>query len=306
MPLNTTELERLTQAAIDLALKLKLERRIIVELRELFRQMTDDLRLSVQLTGSAPNAQLYSDDFLGILSRQSRRVSAAFSDRVANFLYDALDQLEPDAPLEEIEEDSIAALFLLAGATGVTVRALIDKMRADTRLKVQAFNAEQSRLDAATITRTNQKQMDAAVAKATADLLEAEPGVTPSRADVAKKAAGTFKNTGFNRVNTIASTFSQKQAENTKDEEREEFFNLRNGFGAVAQGIPPLIEIVIWQTEEDELVRHNGFNHVAANQQVRVGGFFTVSGEQLRKPGDPNGSMGNIAGCRCAALIIIR
>lgn len=305
MPLNTTELERLTQSAIDLALKMKLERRVIIELRELFREMAEDFRLAVQLTGSAPNAQLYSDDFLGILSRQSRRTSAAFSDRVANFLDDALAQIEPGTPPEEVEEDSIAALLLLAGASGVTVSALIDKLRADTRTRVQDFNAAQSRTDTGIITRTNQREMDAAIARATAEL-DADPDIVPTRAAIAKRASGDFLNRGFRRVDMIAATFTQKIAENTKNIEREEFFNVRNGFGAVAQGVPQLEEVVIWQTREDDRVRADGFNHVSANQQVREGGFFTVSGEQLRFPGDPNGSIGNIANCRCAALTIIR
>lgn len=306
MPLNTTEAERLAQSAIDLAEKLRLERRMIIELRELFREVTEDLRISLQLTGSPPNAQDYFDDFLGILIRHSRRVSSAFIDRVLAFLDEALADIdEATVTPEEVEEDSILALLLIARASGTTVAALLDKLRVDVRTGVKEFNAEQSRIDTATITRTNQRHMDEATAGAIAEL-EADPAAVVTRVTVAALAAKKFLNRAFNRANTIAATFTQKIAENTKDIERDRFFDLRNGFGAVAQGIPQAEEIVIWQTREDELVRVGDFNHVAANQQVRQGGFFTVSGEQLRIPGDPRGSMGNIAGCRCGAVLVIR
>ena len=305
MPLNVTETERLTQAALDLALKLRLEQRIIRELRELFREMVDDMRLSIEVTGNPPNAQLYSEDIMGIMSRHSRRVSAAFSDRVAAFLSDALDQInEGTAEIEEVDENSLVVLLILSRARGTTVSALIDKLRADTRLAVQQFNAQQSAADTAIITRTNQKEMDLAVAKATAQF--AEEGVTPTRAQVAETSSRSFLDRSFNRINTIAATFTQKIAENTKDVERENFYDLVNGFDAMALGLEPIAEIVIWQTEEDDRVRNGPvYNHVNANQQVRRNGFFTVSGEQLRIPGDPNGSLKNIIRCRCDAITVI-
>ena len=307
MPLNATEAERLAQSIIDLAEKMRLERRMITELRELFREVTEDLRISLQLTGSPPNAQEYFDDFLGILIRHSRRVSFAFSERVLAFLDAVLADIdETTIALEEVEEDSILALLLLARASGTTVAALLDKLRVDVRTGVKTFNTEQSRIDAATITRTNQREMDAATASATAEL-EADSSAVVTRATIAALAAKKFLSRAFNRANTIATTFTQKIAENTKNIEREGFFSLRNGFGAIAQGIHQAEEIVMWQTREDARVRVGLiFNHVAANQQVREGGFFIVSGEQLRFPGDPVGSMGNIAGCRCSAVTVIR
>jgi len=43
MPLNTTDAELRTAAAVDLAEKLRLENRQITELRELFRNMAEDM-----------------------------------------------------------------------------------------------------------------------------------------------------------------------------------------------------------------------------------------------------------------------
>ncbi len=303
MPLNTTDAEQLQTAANDLAEKIRLERRITIELRELFREMTTDLAANVELTGEAQNAQIYTDDFLGILSRHSRRVSSAFAGRILDFLEPQFDE-ENSTLLAETEDDNLAALILLAGALGTTVPKMLQRMKASVRTSVQAFNATQAVSDTAIITATNQRQLDSAVADAAATL-EEEVGVAPTNIAIAALAARIFLRKAFNRANTIATTFTQKIAESTKNIERQAFFNLRNGFNAVAQGIPLAEEIEMWQTQEDDRVRENGFNHVAANQQVREGGFFTVSGEQLAFPGDPNGSAGNIMGCRCSVIIVI-
>ena len=52
MALNTTLAERRTAAANDLADKLKLERRAIIELREFFNQMGDTWGRSTRLLGA--------------------------------------------------------------------------------------------------------------------------------------------------------------------------------------------------------------------------------------------------------------
>jgi Phage Mu protein F like protein len=59
-----------------------------------------------------------------------------------------------------------------------------------------------------------------------------------------------------------------------------------------------------WTTVEDDRVRGTNpkdeFSHVEADGQQRgVGEPFDVSGEELMRPGDPNGSAGNVINCRC-------
>lgn len=52
-----------------------------------------------------------------------------------------------------------------------------------------------------------------------------------------------------------------------------------------------------WIATYDERTRHS---HAAADGQVtKLSGTFTVDGEKLAFPGDPNGSAGNIINCRC-------
>jgi uncharacterized protein with gpF-like domain len=62
-----------------------------------------------------------------------------------------------------------------------------------------------------------------------------------------------------------------------------------------------------WSTAGDLRVRgakgKSRFNHVKANNQKRsMEKPFNVSGELLMRPGDPNGSPGNIINCRCVIL----
>ena len=59
-----------------------------------------------------------------------------------------------------------------------------------------------------------------------------------------------------------------------------------------------------WLTQRDGFVRET---HTEADgQEVATGRSFTVGGESLRHPGDPNGSAANVINCRCTQLPIIR
>jgi len=61
-----------------------------------------------------------------------------------------------------------------------------------------------------------------------------------------------------------------------------------------------------WFSQKDDKVRESfNYDHVAADgQRVQIGQPFIVSGEALRYPGDPSGSLGNIINCRCFAIPI--
>lgn len=58
-----------------------------------------------------------------------------------------------------------------------------------------------------------------------------------------------------------------------------------------------------WQSANDDRVRSDMFNHIAANgEEVGLEEEFIATGEALRYPGDYMGSAGNIIRCRCIAL----
>jgi hypothetical protein len=54
---------------------------------------------------------------------------------------------------------------------------------------------------------------------------------------------------------------------------------------------------VVWKATDDDRTRDD---HAEADgQEVPAGDYFTVGGEQLLYPGDPDGSLGNTENCRC-------
>ncbi len=289
MPLNTTDAELSAAAALDLAEKMKLERQQIIELRRLFTDMANDMEAFVAETGQPPSATFYEDDLRGILAKQGRRVSASFSGQVVNFLEE-----EPD------DESIIEELALVALVGGRTVTEFIDKIRNDVRRRNQAFIADQVTADTRIITATNQREMDAAVLSARAGIID--DGRTPTNAEVARTSSRDFKNRGFSRAPTIATTFTQKIAEGVKDIERNEFFSARNGIPSVVANVPQVVEVEIWVTIGDEVVRPT---HVAVDFEPKDDFGWVVGGEFLKFPGDPNGSPGNIINCRCSIQPVI-
>lgn len=289
MPLNTTDAELSAAAAADLAEKLKLERQQIIELRRLFRDMSIDMQAFVAETGNPPSASVYEDDIRGILAKQGRRVSTAFSGQIVGFLDE-----QPD------EESIIQDIALIAAISGLTAGDLIDKVRNDVRRRNQAFVSDQVTADTRFITATNQREMDAATLSARAAIID--DGRIPTNTEVARIASTDFRNRGFARSPTIAATFTQKIAEGVKDIERNTFFNARNGFPAVAADVPQLKEEEIWVTVGDENVRPT---HIAVDFEPKDDFGWTVGGEFLKFPGDPNGSPGNIINCRCSIQPVI-
>lgn len=78
------------------------------------------------------------------------------------------------------------------------------------------------------------------------------------------------------------------------------------GSNAMMQRFRDDLQYQQWFTQKDDKVRENlDFDHVEADgQRVEIGQSFIVSGESLRYPGDPSGSLGNIINCRCFAIPI--
>lgn len=289
MPLNTTDAELSAAAALDLAEKIKLERQQIIELRRLFTDMSLDMQAFVAETGNPPNAAAYEDDLRGILAKQGRRVSTAFSGQIVGFLDE-----QPD------DESVIEEIALIAAVAGLTAGDLIDQIRNDVRRRNQVFIAEQVTADTRIITATNQREMDAAVVSARASIID--DGRTPTNAEVARTSSRNFKNRGFSRAPTIAATFTQKIAEGVKDIERSTFFTARNGIPAVVADVPQIEEVEIWVTIGDEAVRPT---HIAVDFQEKDDFGWVVGGEFLKFPGDPAGSAGNIINCRCSIQPVI-
>ncbi len=297
MPLNASEQDLREAAAESLAKKLKLERRFIRELNELYREISADYRAFTAVTGSAPNADVYLDDMTGLHARQARRVSTAFQGETLDFLED--NATNGNEPLAWV-------MAALAVSQGMSLIRLIEKMRAEVRTRVLQFNALQVATDSRLTIKTVQKFIDVSLDQSR-DILTSNLERPPTNTELAIAASRDFRRRGLNHSPTIAATFTQRISENTKNTEKEVFFNERNGINTTAVGIPQLEESRVWISQGDERVRRGTFDHVAADMDEDEGGIFTVSGEQLRFPGDRSlgASRGNTINCRCGAEVVV-
>jgi len=283
MPLNTTRKERAEQAAIDLNQKLRLESATRARLNELFRQMRRDLESVYSETGQSINAENYADDVRGILAAGDRRTAEAFTGRITDFIEEN----------SENEDDTlIAALVVLSTTAGKTLNELVTSMKRRVRNLTINFVSREIVRDTASIVATNQVEIDSAIASAISD----ESNTT--REKIGRSASRDFGKRAKQRASTIAATTTQKIAEGVKQIERDEFFEMRNGFSAIADGIPQIDEREVWVTVGDSRVREA---HIEADETEKVDGFFSVGGELLRYPGDENGSAANTINCRCSA-----
>ncbi len=284
MPLNGTREEQVRRAALDEAAKMRLESRLVLDLRGIFRDMSEDIE-----TGVVQVADSFRDDFLGVFLRQGRRVSREFSGHTLDYIAE-----NEDAP---VGQDFLA----VAGVLGWTFEQLMQQLRSQARTDIQQFTLELSKQQANYVTRTNQKEIDTSMAIAKSKLDE-EEGPEPTVAAVAALAAAEFRERAFNRAPTISATYTQVSAEGTKSIERQAVLSRRNGFNAALAGIKPLTDDEIWVTVGDEVVRPA---HVEADGQVKKNGTFVVKDQLLRFPGDTSlgATLDNTVNCRCSAVM---
>ena len=299
MALNSTDSEKVKQAAKDLADKLKLERRMIIELRSFFKTVSTDLALTYAQTGVPPSADDYVEDLFGIINRQYSRTAKKFSKQISSFLRNK----------KNTKTQVVKDLTRIAQVRGVTLSTVIESLETQVALEIARFVEASSIRDTALITATNQKEIDKAVIRADTELRE-DLERTPTRSEVSSKASKGFKQRSFNRVGAIAATTTQGAAEGTKQIERDNFYTIANSVEAREAGIKPRDPTEIWVTQGDNLVRDGDgskFNHLAADFQEKKEGVFRVSGEFLRYPGDRSlgASAGNTINCRCSAVTVI-
>jgi hypothetical protein len=262
---------------------MKLERRAVIEWRELFRDMSSDMEMFVAETRQSPSAAVYNDDVAGNLVRQNRRVVNAFSDQVLDFVEDNPDEVDSEG---------------LAAALGITIAVLIDRLRNASANAKRQFIQNNVRVDTPLISRTNQTDMDTAVASAIA------LNQTASNQEIARASSKDFKNRAFNRANTISATVTQKAAEGAKQIERDTLANVQTQMDVRVAGVDPIKTDEFWISMGDNIVRGS---HIAADGQKKEGGVFTVQGQSLRFPGDTSlgATANNVIGCRCSALTSI-
>lgn len=293
MAFINSQRQRRRFAAEQLAKKMKLERKLLIDLRDFFRQLSRDFRIRYSRDAVTPDPITYIPELQGLLSKNYRKTAKAFDSTLANFL---------QANINNPKEPVIQNLMLIAQAQGVTVQDYIADIRNASLLNADQLIRLNSETDSRRITRTNGEEMAAAVVFATV-VLKKKMNREPRKDEIARVASQKFKKNSFSRSGTIAATGVQKISEGTKDAELDKFLQIRNDLDS-REVVPPLNEEPMWVTMGDKRVRRGRFSHVEADSTRRVGGVYTVSGEQLRFPGDTSlgASIGNVANCRCVSM----
>lgn len=255
--------------AADLALKKKLEGPLVSRLRGWVAQLALDLR--TQLSGGpSPNLVGMGEPILRSILRDH------YATVGGEFDHDLTDAMPVDVPVTATEREAIA----------LDLARVFDEA-AD----------EQSAL----IMATAQGRAEQAVLKAEALIVDSE---TLTLRDRPMLAANIFKTRQLGGVTSIACTETEWAAERSKGGEA---FIVAGGLRDEPKFRGKKIKV--WRNQGDSKVRGvdpgDFFNHFDADGQEAEGdGFFIVSGQRLRWPGDMTlgASVGNVANCRCSAI----
>lgn len=287
MSLNATKRDQAKQAAEDLAKKLRLETEAARKLRKLFSRMAADMRLLYIETGNRISSTAYAEELTAILAESNNKTAIAFSSTLVFYIMSLLDG---------DDEEALADITRIADAGGQSAEEFSAAFNADVDKRTTDNAVLQAINDSAIITATNQREIDSAFNQVIAGA--AATGLGFSREKIAVEASGVFRDRSRPRAEMIATTTVQKISESSKFIESRELETAIDSAGILASDTE-LMPGHIWVTIGDSRVREA---HVAADFTHRENGYFSVGGELLRYPGDPDGSAGNIINCRCSAV----
>ncbi len=288
--MNESQQQRQRIADDEYRLKLKLEKPLAVQSRQLLRTMANDLEAIFAASEETINANNYRDDWIGTLRPAYRKTVNKFGNKFVTQIRGSLSDENP--PL------LISAFTLLAARLGIPVKDALNGFVARKNAALIEFvnNAVPTRADL--ITETNQKEIDKAIAKATATAIQ--EGTARDRIAIAKTAAKNFRSSSIFRGSVIGATETQNAAEGAKQVEAavlDKEFELIRESGDVI-----ISKVKEWHTQGDEKVRED---HVRADLQSRsFEAAFDVGGERLMFPGDRSlgATAAQIINCRCSAI----
>lgn len=278
---------------VDMNLKLAFENRLRVKINAFHERQAKDMVSTVRKTGNAPNFYAYEDELTDILYKHYEMIGVAFIDRINQLV---MAELEKElTPAKEYHDQ---AMEFMARKKLPKVPVVVDR-----HFRVKAANV------AGKITKTTRKEARRVLAEVKKTFAEgSKVGVVP--VDLASTSGKMFRTTLNGRASGIVRMNTNGPAEAVKLTQvqilRGEEPTLGGVSGTKSKGTKR------WSNMADSLVRGpstlSQFNHQAANQTVKIDEPFTVSGEQLRFPGDEGlgASLGNIINCRCAVSYNIK
>jgi|TARA_R110000824_G_scaffold196949_2_gene380209 hypothetical protein len=277
---NSTDAERQAQADRELALKVKLEKPMERELNVLFSQIAEDLRIQYAATGAAISAYSYESQLDAIILTNNINTSRQFSDTISG------------VAVSDKTTDVAIAIAAIAAFRGISTEEHLLNIQNEVNSQSRVILRNEAIYSGREITGTIQKHIDSSIAKSQID-------EDLDRGERAKKSSEDFKERSISHAATISATETQGAAEGTKDLERQVFMRENSALASTLAGVEVIKMRKWWITRGDSKVRPA---HVAADGQEAVDGYFSVGGELLRYPKDPNGSAANVINCRCSEI----
>ncbi len=279
--------------AIDLNIKLMLERKLRLRINQFNHKQVSVFTSTIRRTDEIPNFDPFEDELEKILYQHYVLVGTIFTDRINQMV---LDEIEKSlVPVQEKSYQQVA-METLARKGKQRIPIVVDQ---HYRVKAAELSGK--------ITKTTKNEARRAL-QAAKKMARSTSIVSVTKVDVAGQAGAFFRTTVNGRSTGIARLNTNEPAEAAKLTQvqilRGEQPSLRGG--GASDGTKT------WSNMADSRVRAGGsdskFNHLSANQTVKLDQPFRVSGESMRYPGDTSlgASVGNIVSCRCAVSYDIK
>lgn len=269
------------QAAFDLNLKLLFERDLRIKLRAYNEKLIRVYTKSVARAEIVPDFEQFQPELERILDIHYNNVGAAFTERIN------------DMVAEELGEKS---LTLVIETKAQKVPVVVAK-----HFKVRALS------ESTRITATTTKH--AAEALSIAQQAAVDPAnIALEQVNIASQSSATFRRRLNGRSTGIVRLATNESAEVSKLTQVQ----ILRGEEPSLSGGGNSDGTKTWANQGDSKVRAGGvdskFDHLTAEQTVKLNRPFLISGQQLRYPGDISlgASAGNVINCRCSVTYNIR
>jgi len=278
--------------ANQLAMKLKLENQLKPELRRLFKQMANDVKVVWLTTGHLPSLNSFHLEITSLLRSHYRRVYKKFKKEFSKGIKKTVPYREVKQFAEGFfEEENQNQNFLFPEVPLSVILGALVFAEQDVHTYIRNHSSEQ----ASHIINTTEKDLRSDFGKT---LLTSNASDTTG---LAEESINRFVTNIDNRVDTIAATETQTPSEAMKLIEITALVAILGGSLAEDGSLRPGVVIKTWNTVVDGFARQS---HVRANGQTVLNNEpFVVDGQRLMSPG--NGSLGaslkNIINCRCIA-----
>ena len=257
-----------SQAQVDEAKKIRLERIVIPEIRSLFNRMNKENAQSIAATGMPIVAGKYLGEWESLLRKHYLRVQGDFTGDIEALLD------EEDQGLSDTETAALLAALIL-------------------------WRDQRARNSSRIITNTNERQMSESI-QSGRQLFTEQNERAPSNPELALGAAAIFRRKYRPRSANIAMIETETAAENTKFTEAAVLSGEKPADVIRPGSMVATKSLKIWRDFGDNLVRklHKRLNGV----KKLLNEAFETGGERLMYPKDTSlgATAKNIMGCRCS------